>query len=242
MLSAVAVLALAGLARAQQPAPVVVYQQSAPYVQSAPVVVHQSAPLVLGGGGSSYQSAPVYMQSPPMSVSSIPSYQAVSAQGCACGGAPPSCGIHVSCQVCKAEPPVCKDIPCTITPPEAPADKETVCRYYDYEKEGKTTIQAARIVKCKEQTFEFGEKNLKFDCGTITVCIRTKECWSTSSRCETYARPNTAIRINRIRGTSQFDLYALNVPGLPTEVVLMRNAFESEIRQRYPDVAVDFPR
>lgn len=109
-------------------------------------------------------------------------------------------------------------------------------KFYDHEKTfNGISVPGPVLKKVKTQTIEFKTLKYTVKCCEITVCVPCKECCEVTEDCEMQDVKATVIAKRRT-GTNNYDVYALNVPGMPKEYMLYLNTPEAEVENGLPGV------
>jgi hypothetical protein len=128
----------------------------------------------------------------------------------------------------------CKPIEVTITPGPKPDCVEIpfYCKCIDFKFTEKVPV---RVIEC-EEIIRFKDYTIDLKCCEITVCVPCERCIVKREKCE--LRP-LEVKIHACRRTKDktIDVYALDVPGMPTNYVLHLRMSEDEFKKAYPGIA-----
>jgi len=227
-----------------------VYSSSTPVYSSSTPVYSSSTPVYSSSTPVYSSSTPVYSSSTPVYSSSAPSHvQAVQVQGHqvqahqghhhrpSCGDVPPStCGftiIHTGCDCDEKCTPL--DNKCG---GEVPSEW-IKCPYYEWCKDFKGDVTAPRVVNCIEESFKFGTTCCTFSCCKIEVCVRTHRVERKVTHCEMYCYKNANLQVCKVKKTGLYDVFALGLPGLPKEIVILHDVTAAQVRQQFPNAPVE---
>lgn len=125
---------------------------------------------------------------------------------------------------------VCKPIGVTITP--SPEPECVNIPFYGKPISSKQKVKVpVHYMEC-EEVIRFEDYTINLKCCSITVCVPCEVCQVKREKCVEQER-EVAIEAYRRRDQT-IDVYALNVPGLPTKYVLRLKMSEPDFKTAYP--------
>lgn len=166
-------------------------------------------------------------------------YQVQKSDPCDCCSTPtPPCGpCNDVCKEYTIKPGTCSSstsctpIPVVYTTPVEPSC-EKIPYYINCKKERREALVPKIVETCRE-FYRF--KTIKINiCCEIEVCVPCEKCCEKKKECKA-VKECIDVDVCELQGhPGHYDVYALNVPGMPTKFVLARDISLNEVNQRFP--------
>lgn len=125
---------------------------------------------------------------------------------------------------------VCKPIPVVITPGPGPDCVEIPFYGKPVAFKHKAKVPVV-LIEC-EEVIRFMDYTIDLKCCEIKLCVPCERCIVKREKCVEQEKEVSIEAFRRRDGT--IDVYALNVPGLPTKFVLRLKMSESDFKAAYP--------
>ncbi|MFO1006123.1 MAG: hypothetical protein U0929_09200 [Planctomycetaceae bacterium] len=157
-----------------------------------------------------------------------------------CGGdngqCTPECRVGVNLpEVHPLNTPECNGDPkCTDIPvPPVVGQLEVVPGgdedFYDKCENYPGKVRVPVLVENKKEFMTFKRHAYTVGCCEYKVCIPCKCCTQSVKKCELRER-NYTVKVAHRKGTEKYDVYVLNVPGMPTEWVLVMDGTKQDVK------------
>jgi hypothetical protein len=134
----------------------------------------------------------------------------------------------------------CKDEDCEDIKPKVEGKLKEECEkqpFYEKCEDEKREVDIPVIVCREVETIRFTTLNVADEkCCKFTVCIPCERCLTCERTCELRPTKDIDVRICR-RPSGTYDVYVLNVPGMPTEWLLFLDAQKADVEAKLGPVS-----